>query len=75
MESVILTVRQLLIDGKAKIEGSGSYSESAAREAFERVARQHGWTGTRFLGQKPVVLIGGIVLAVSLVILVVVLLV
>jgi len=43
MESVILTVRQLLIDGKAKIEGRGSYSEAAAREAFDRVAKQHGW--------------------------------
>jgi ubiquitin-conjugating enzyme E2 Q len=57
MESVLLTVRQLFIDGKAKIEHNGHYqSEEYARETYERVAMQHDWLGPRLkvIGGKVV---------------------
>lgn len=45
MESVLLVVRQLLVDGKGRVESQGTYTESAAHAAYERVTQQHGWQG------------------------------
>lgn len=54
MESVILTVRQLLIDGRAVIAHKGAYSENEAKVAFKRVAIQHGWIDKRVVYLKLV---------------------
>jgi len=44
MEAVILTVRQLMIDGKARIVSNATYTEDEAKSAFQRVAQHHGWS-------------------------------
>eukprot|EP01125_Pyxidicula_operculata_P022880 TRINITY_DN9651_c0_g1_i1.p1 TRINITY_DN9651_c0_g1~~TRINITY_DN9651_c0_g1_i1.p1 ORF type:complete len:193 (-),score=14.18 TRINITY_DN9651_c0_g1_i1:53-631(-) len=57
MESVILTVRQLMIDGKARIAYTGSYTESEAKAAFVRVAEQHGWVRKGINLKKAIILL------------------
>lgn len=43
-EALLLTLHSTLMDGKARVDMSltHDYSETEAREAFKRVARDHG---------------------------------
>jgi len=46
LSSFFIMIRNLLIEGSALIDmddPNGEYTEAEAREAFNRVARQHGW--------------------------------
>eukprot|EP01121_Diplochlamys_sp_Union-15-3_P002814 TRINITY_DN1265_c0_g1_i2.p1 TRINITY_DN1265_c0_g1~~TRINITY_DN1265_c0_g1_i2.p1 ORF type:complete len:107 (+),score=7.62 TRINITY_DN1265_c0_g1_i2:401-721(+) len=43
MEAVLLTIKQLMIDGGGRVISNGAYSEMEAKNAFNRVASQHGW--------------------------------
>jgi ubiquitin-conjugating enzyme E2 Q len=44
MESVLVSIRSEMIAGGARLDGTNTvYSEAEAREAFYRVAKQHGW--------------------------------
>jgi ubiquitin-conjugating enzyme E2 Q len=46
LESLLVTIRADLAAGGARLDAAragSAYTESAAREAFTRVARQHGW--------------------------------
>jgi len=47
MEGLLLIIRQLIIDGNGRIDfavAMKAYSQEEARSAFDRVAKQHGWT-------------------------------
>jgi hypothetical protein len=52
MESVLVTVRNGLLEGGARLDLTHQYpySESEAWEAFYRAARKHGWST---LGMGP----------------------
>ena len=50
MESVLLSIRQNMVEGGARIASRGDqaystedYSEAEAKDAFDRMMRQHGW--------------------------------
>jgi ubiquitin-conjugating enzyme E2 Q len=44
IESVLVAIRSEMIEGGARLEGTNfEYTESEAKEAFHRVAQQHGW--------------------------------
>ena len=46
LESVLVTIRADMVEGGARLDRarfSSCYSEATAREAFKRVAQQHGW--------------------------------
>jgi hypothetical protein len=46
LESVMVTVRADMVEGGARLDRArfnSAYSEGAAKEAFKRVAQQHGW--------------------------------
>ena len=46
LESVLVTIRADMVEGGARLDRArfnSCYSEATAREAFTRVARQHGW--------------------------------
>ena len=46
LESVMVTIRADMVEGGARLDRSrfnNSYSEAGAKEAFRRVAQQHGW--------------------------------
>jgi len=44
IEAVIMTIRSNFLEGGARLESAhGEYSERDAREAFDRLVRQHGW--------------------------------
>jgi len=43
MEAIVLTIRQLMIDGGGRVIPGSPYTEGEAKSAFNRVATQHGW--------------------------------
>ena len=46
LESVMVTIRADMVEGGARLDRArfnSAYSEGAAKEAFKRVAQQHGW--------------------------------
>lgn len=45
IEAVIMSIRSNFLEGGARLASSqyGDYSEAEAREAFDRLVRQHGW--------------------------------
>ena len=45
IEAVIMSIRSNFLEGGARLASSqyGDYSEADAREAFDRLVRQHGW--------------------------------
>ena len=46
IEALLVTVRQAMLDGNGSLDPERAhvpYDEAEARQAFERVARQHGW--------------------------------
>jgi len=44
IEAVIMTIRSNFLEGGARLESAhGEYSEAEAREAFDRLVRNHGW--------------------------------
>jgi len=44
IEAVIMTIRSNFLEGGARLESAhGEYSEREAREAFDRLCRNHGW--------------------------------
>ena len=46
LESLLVQLRSLFVAGEARLDPSNShvaYGEQEAREAFRRVAMQHGW--------------------------------
>jgi len=46
IEALLVTVRQAMLDGNGSLDPQRAhvpYDEAEARQAFERVARQHGW--------------------------------
>jgi len=44
IEAVIMTIRSNFLEGGARLESAhGEYSEQEAREAFDRLVRNHGW--------------------------------
>lgn len=49
VESVFVQIRSEIIDGDGRVDFGNmtDYTEAEARQAFERVARQHGWIKTR----------------------------
>ena len=49
IESLLVQLRSLFVTGEARLDPSNPnrpYGEQEAREAFQRVARQHGWVTT-----------------------------
>ena len=44
-ETVMVQIRAEMVSGNAELDlqNQNDYSEAEAREAFNRVARQHGW--------------------------------
>lgn len=56
MEGVLLTIRQLLIDGNGKIDFNRPmlpYTQEEAQSAFNRVAAQHGWFQKKTPSEPP----------------------
>jgi len=43
IEAVIMTIRSNFLEGGARLDRDGEYSEAEAREAFDRLCRNHGW--------------------------------
>jgi len=44
IDAVIMTIRSNFLEGGARLESAhGEYSEAEAREAFDRLCRNHGW--------------------------------